>query len=288
VSTAIPFEDWGGRGPALLFAPANGYPAGSYRLLLEALAAHYRVIGVRHRPLWPGSRPEALSSWHDIADDLIALADQERLRDVIAVGHSLGAVTLMMASLRRPKLARCLALIEPVFLAPSWLQALAAAERDGRRLELSLVETARNRRSRWPSRQAAFDRFRGKAVFAGLSDEALWDYVWAGTRESATGDVELAYPTAWEARIYSLPPADVWELLPLVSHPTLGIRAAGSDTINEEAWESWRRVQPGAWLLEFPDASHLLPMERPLEVAAAVKEFAAGWGDGAWGVTRDA
>jgi pimeloyl-ACP methyl ester carboxylesterase len=156
VSAPVPLEQWGGAGEPLLFAPANGYPPGSYRAILTALAGRFRVLAVRHRPLWPGSRPEEIASWHDLAADQMAMAEGQGLRQAIGVGHSLGAVTSLVAALRRPELFRALVLIEPVFLAPSWLERLAEAGRRGEKLQLPLVQTALKRRSHWPERQRAF------------------------------------------------------------------------------------------------------------------------------------
>jgi pimeloyl-ACP methyl ester carboxylesterase len=107
----IPFDDFAGRGTLVHFASANAYPPGAYHKLLALIAADYRVLAIHHRPLWPGSRPEELNDWDGVADDLIRFLDQQSLRDVIGVGHSLGAVTTMMASLKRPDLFRALVLI---------------------------------------------------------------------------------------------------------------------------------------------------------------------------------
>jgi pimeloyl-ACP methyl ester carboxylesterase len=88
----IPHHDFGGQGPILHFAHPNAYPPACFRQFLTPLTAHYHVTGIYHRPLWPGSRPEELTGWQLIADDLIRFFDQEGYRDVIGMGHSLGAV----------------------------------------------------------------------------------------------------------------------------------------------------------------------------------------------------
>lgn len=263
----IPFLDFGGDGPLLHFAHANAYPPGCYRQFLAPFLADYHVLAVRHRPLWPGSRPEELTGWQVITDDLIRFCEQENLRGVVGVGHSLGAVATMTAAVQRPELFRALALVEPVFLPPQILQLAAAYPEEA--AKRPFVLRALNRRDRWESRQAAFDRFRKKAVFDRWSDEALWDYVNYGTHEE-DGAVVLSYPREWEGRIYARPPQAVWEHLPQVRQPTLALRAAESDTIFPEAWQLWQAVQPDAAFVEMPEVGHMMPMERPLLVAETI------------------
>ncbi|HRE27275.1 MAG TPA: alpha/beta fold hydrolase, partial [Anaerolineales bacterium] len=87
----------------LVFAHANGYPPGAYRPLLERLAERYRVLAPEARPLWPGARPEAVSTWDVFADDWLDWAAREALPQVIGIGHSIGAITLLQAALRAPE-----------------------------------------------------------------------------------------------------------------------------------------------------------------------------------------
>ena len=56
-------EGFGGDGPSLVFAHANGYPAGSYREFLGRLAARYKVTGIHHRPMWSSESAPTLLDW---------------------------------------------------------------------------------------------------------------------------------------------------------------------------------------------------------------------------------
>ena len=267
----IPFLDFGGAGQVLHFAHANAYPPGCYRQFIAGLTDHYRVLAIEQRPLWPHSRPEALTSWELLADDLIRFFEQEGLENVIGVGHSLGAVATMYAAVKRPSLFRQLILIEPVFLPPEMLK-MAAANPDAA-YKLPLVRVAQRRRDRWPSRQVAFDRFRSKTVFSRFSDDALWDYVNHAIHENAAGEFVLTYPREWEARVYAHPPLHVWEHLRQISQPTLAIRAAESDTIMPAAWELWQASQPAATFVEIPETGHMLTMERPSLIAQTIINY---------------
>jgi len=211
----------------------------------------------------------------ELVADQIRFFDQEGLQGVIGVGHSLGAVTTMMASLIRPDLFRALVLIEPVFLLPAVLDLLAAGQASDQTYEIPLVKIARKRRDWWSNREDAFHHFRSKRVFGRFSDEALADYMRFGLVDGEAGGVTLFYSPEWEAHIYSLPPAGVWDLIPLVSQPLLAMRGQETNTLVEGAWTLWQVLSPGASFEEYEASGHLLPMERPDVVAAEIRAFVA-------------
>ncbi|MBP6787661.1 MAG: alpha/beta hydrolase [Candidatus Promineofilum sp.] len=277
----IPHTDFGGRGPTLHFSHPNAYTPGSFRPFLAPLTAHFHVLAAHHRPLWhlsPGygaaDAPEGFIdwTWDAIADDLLRFLDEQRLEQVIGVGHSLGAVATMMAARKEPQRFRALVLIEPVFLPPHVLQAIRAHPKLA--AERPFVLAALRRRDRWPSRADAFARFREKPVFARWSDEALWAYVNDGLHEDpATGEVVLSYPREWEARFYARPPTNVWDEIPALAHPTLAVRATESDTLFPDAWALWQNLQPAATFVEMDGVGHMLTAEAPEDLAALVMHW---------------
>ncbi len=314
VADPIVADTLGGAGSPLHLAHANGYPPASYRGLVEHLGAHFTVQALRTRPLRPGTSPSAMTSWHQLADELVAWLDAEDMRDVVGVGHSLGGIVTMYAALARPERFRALALVEPVLLPPALLAQVGDPDEAAQRI--GLVRVALQRRTSWPSHEDAFAHFRPKPVFARISDEVLWDYVRGGlipdsaagadsrsasepapaAAAAADGDaatdvalaadsvasaaaaaaapnLTLAFPREWEARIYSTPPTDVWDLLPRLSVPTLALRGATSDTINIESWRRWQTQQPEARFVNLDSVGHLLPFEAPERVAAEILDF---------------
>ncbi len=273
MTEGIPFEDFGGSGQLLHFAHANAYPPGAYRAFLAFLANASRVLAIKHRPLWSNESPTDFSKWKQIAQDIITFCDQNELHRLIGVGHSLGAVTTMMAALERPDLFRLLMLIEPVLLPQAALSQLEEEDDINGRTNWPWVATALNRRNNWPSRDEAFNHFRMKKVFSRWSDEVLSDYIISGLRRNKEGHFELTYPREWEARIYALPPTDVWNIISRIEAPTLAVRGVDSQTLSPEAWSFWQKTQPQATFVEISRSGHLLPMERPRYLAEVVLDF---------------
>lgn len=273
--------DFGGTGPVVHLAHANGFPPGAYRPLANTLTDHpptdsgqrYHVIGLPARPLWPGSRPESISDWHPLADDMIQGLDDLGLRGIIGVGHSMGGVFTLWATVSRPDLFRAVVLVDPVILPQGWLWMVRLSHLLRLERRLPMVQGALRRRRTWPSRHACYEQYRDRSVFATWPDDSLRAYVEAGTRERADGQVELAYPPEWEARIFSTAPTDVWQAVPKLRTPALVIRGALSETFRPESLARMERLLPQARFVTIPDASHLVPLERPSETGAAIRDF---------------
>ena len=266
-------HDFGGDGPIVHLAHANGFPPGTYRPLAEALTDNNHVIAMPSRPLWPGSQAESAPDWHPLADDLIQGLDSLGLRGIFGVGHSLGGVLTLWAAVRRPDLFRAVVLVDPVILPPARLWVLRLLRLVGLHRRRPLVRGALRRRRVWPSRQTCYQHYRVKPLFATWPDASLMAYVEAATLERADGQVELVYPPEWEAHIFATIPTDAWQAVPRLRTPALVIRGEHSDIFRSESQARMERLVPQARFVVVAGAGHLVPMERPVETAAAIRDF---------------
>lgn len=265
---APPTARWGDAGPWLHLAHANGFPPGAYARFARRLATGFRVVATPGRPLTPGARPEEIHDWGQLAGDLL-VATEALAADgpIIGVGHSLGAVTTAFAAARRPERFRALVLVDPVvfagfrFVAWSWIRRLGV---EGL---LPLVGAARDRRADWPTREAAQESYARERLFADVPLDVLDDYVRHALVAREGGGFTLAYPPAWEARVFATAPADAWPELRRVRCPVFALRGARSDAFTPAAAARLRRTLPGAVVETVPGAGHLLPFERPEYVA---------------------
>ncbi len=268
----IPFHDFGGDGPILHVGHANSFPPQMYRKMVEPLLPHFHVVGMESRPLWPGASKKAMSSWEEMADDLIAFLDQNGWKEIVAIGHSLGAAKIVFASLKRPDLFSRVVLVEPPLI-PRWIFNITSIlPIDLKRRIVPPARVANKRTDRWPSDQAFFDYIRPKRVFADIPDEVLWDYVRHTHSKIEDGTIKLRYPKDWESHVYASLQSP-WNALGKMTHPTLAIRGEGSDVISPRSWEKWQRWQPDAQFAEISKGGHLLPFEQPLAVGKAVQGF---------------
>ncbi|MBF0237552.1 MAG: alpha/beta hydrolase [SAR324 cluster bacterium] len=268
----IPYTDFGGTGPLLHFAHANGYPPGSYRQLIDLLKPHFHVIAITSRQLWqnPDLRYQ-VPDWQVFADDLIQLLETQIQEPVYAVGHSMGAVMSWLASIKRPELFKSLVLMDPVFLPSRYVFQMKLMP-EFLKTRVPLIRKALNRPDLWNSRQEAFDFHRSKKVFERLSDESMWDYINHGTKAYGNGQFTLTCPRTWEAHCYGTVPY-IWKKLRRKTPPLLGLRGEWSDALLPESWQRWQSLQPEHHFVEVPQTGHLLPMERPAIMAQEILAF---------------
>ncbi len=263
-------EEFGGSGEPVLFAHANGYPVGSYRQFIEALLPACKVTGFHHRPIWSPELPPARLNWQRFAEDLIDTLESTQTEPVWMMGHSMGATVATFAAARRPELFRGLILIDPVYMLRRRATAIRLASQ--RRLDrLPLVSKTLTRPDRFASQQEAFDFHRPKRAFRGFSDQVMWDYIRAATRQGEDGEFRLTFGREWEAAGYRSSPF-VWGSVKKIRLPVLGLRGETSDTLSKKAFARWQRLQPQADLRECK-GGHLLPLEFPQETAEQVLDF---------------
>jgi len=274
-------------GPPLTFIHANGYPLLAYQDMLKPLVNKYQVSGYFLRPFWPGSDPGALRDWRDFAGDYLKFLEEFYFEDqdfpdqkrtgVIAVGHSVGAMTSLLAAIQHPELFQALVLIEPV-LFPPWrgkLMQLITNFRSISQLHPLIRKTLQRKRS-FPTQEIMFTNYRGKSIFERLSDHVLMNYVKGLSREIPDGSVELSYSPEWEARIYEtsgIADRIVWRNIDKVTCPVLVIRGRDTDTLKEWVFEQMLKKLPAGVGANISDAGHLVPLEKPERTSELITEF---------------
>ncbi len=270
----IPFIDFGGTGLPVVLAPANGYPPGAYRPLIAELTPCHHVAALLLRPLWPDAGPAALRDWQPFVRDLIQLIEQGGRGPVIGVGHSIGAVVALAAALRRPELFAAVVMLDPVLFRRRLLFAWNLAKRLGLAQQAHpLISATLRRRRTFESLEAMFAQYRRAQIFARMNDAQLSAYVDSLARPRPDGQIELAYPPEWEAAIYTAGPLDLWREMPQLRPPLLAIRGEHTDAFSAGAARKLQRHLPRARLVTVPDASHLVPLEKPEAVAQIIEAF---------------
>jgi pimeloyl-ACP methyl ester carboxylesterase len=280
----IPHFDLGGDKQPLHFLHANGYPPDCYKPLFEHLQNHYHVFGMELRPLWDDAKRDGLHDWHPFSDDLLRfLSDTSTAPSaslepapVIGVGHSIGGIVTLRAAMPDPKKFRALILLDPVFFVPPFLtmwnfiRAIGLGEKTH-----PLIPAAKKRRREFDDLDVLFHSYRTKSIFRYMSDESLKAYITGITKPKADGGYELAYTPEWETHIYltGLRDHDLWRGLPSLDVPTLIIRGDETDTFLPNAERLVKKKNPKIKIHTMKNATHILPLEHPREVAELIHNF---------------
>jgi pimeloyl-ACP methyl ester carboxylesterase len=255
----------------LVFSHANGFPAGTYRLLFDTWrTAGYRVLAVEkfgHDPHYAVS-----SNWPQQRNQLIDFVRQQAPGEKVhLVGHSLGGYLSLLAACRRPDLAASLTLIDSPVLAGWRAHSVQMAKLTGLMGRISPGRVSQSRRRHWPSAAAAHAHYAAKSVFARWDARVLQDYVDAGIEpDPDNGGVRLAFQREIETRLYNTLPHHLGALVR--KHPprcpVAFIGGTQSAEVRQVGVAATRAVTRGR--IEWLEGSHLFPMEQPLATAQAV------------------
>jgi pimeloyl-ACP methyl ester carboxylesterase len=273
------WRDWGGVGPTLHFAHANGFPPGTYRKLLETLTDRHRVVSSAARPLWLPEPKVELGDWTELAGDLAAELGGRNLRGILAVGHSLGGVASLLAAAEDPGLFRAVVAIDPLVLTGRLSVFWGLMKAAGQAHRLGLVRGARARRDHWTDHETIRSSYGRKKIFNRWDPEVLDDYIECGTVTLPGGGIGLRYPRAWEAKIFEIAPHDLWRTLRRLEVPVLFIQGEQSDTFRNSAARRAARELRNADVAVVKDSTHFVPMEKPRKVGELIGSFFQRIGD---------
>ena len=258
----------------IVFAHANGFPAGTYEPLFEV----WRSAGwrVEAPPRFSAdARYPVTSNWPRLRDQLTDFLVANELAGAMLVGHSLGGLVSLLAACKRPDLVGGVVMLDSPVVTGWRAHSVHMAKRTGLIRRVGPGAISQRRRHEWPSREAVHAHFAAKAAFARWDTRMLAAYVRAGFDDAGGdgGKVVLAIPRDTETRIYNTLPHHLPALLR--KHPprcdvgfVAGTRSAemrqgGYAASHALAGERWRMIE----------GTHLYPMERPDDTAALVLEL---------------
>ncbi|NDY90818.1 alpha/beta fold hydrolase [Ideonella livida] len=260
----------------LVFSHANGFGAGTYRVLFEHWrAAGYRVEAVErfgHDPAYP-----VTSNWRGLRDQLLDFVAAGGPQPVWLVGHSLGGLLSLLAACRRPEWVHGVVLLDSPVITGWRAHTVHMFKRSGLIRRVSPGKISQRRRHEWPDRQAVLAHFASKPMFARWDPRVLQDYVDTGFDE-ADGQIRLGFRREVETRIYNTLPHHLGPLLrrhPPRS-PVAFIAGTQSSEIRQAGLGASRQLaaERFVWL----EGTHLYPMERPDDTARLVLSQLASMG----------
>lgn len=248
----------------ILFFHATGFPAGSYRPLLRALHEAGHPVFALNFMGHGGSEPTMdFKDWGFFRDQVRALAEHLSSRaPFLAMGHSLGGASLLMAAATLP--IQRLVLLDPTVLTPltSWIAPF---------LPHPLAGIAEKRRAEFKNRRIVERSYRLSPLFRNWNDESFQGYL-DSVLEPCEGGMRLRMSPALEAKIFRSFHRGQWREFKKNTAPVLVIRAEHSPVTPPGAaariisWNSDSRSVTH-------QGSHTFPMEDPAGVAQLALKF---------------
>jgi pimeloyl-ACP methyl ester carboxylesterase len=264
----------------VIFSHANSFPASTYGVLFKSLRA--RGFAVRapdmlgHDPSYP-----VTSNWPHVVQQVADFACAEIQRQgepAWLVGHSLGGFLSLMCAARHPALGRHavrgVVLLDSPVIGGWRARTLELAKRTQLVGSISPGKVSRRRRNSWADTETAFQHFARKPAFARWDPQVLRDYIDHGTHD-VDGKRVLCFDRDVETLIYNTLPHNLDRLLrrkPLQC-PVGFIGGTASQEMKQVGMTMTHKVvgrqHPERMLMI--EGSHLFPMEKPQETAAAIE-----------------
>ena len=251
--------EWGptNRPIDVIWSHANGFNGLTYRSILAPLGDTLRVMAVDLRGHGASRLPadvEGRTDWYDMRDDVLALLEALDGPAAVLAGHSMGGAASLMAAAQAPGRVRGLVLFDPVVLPPE----ASAAARAGGTGDNPLRAGALRRRAIFPDKAAARAAYAGRGAFRTWSEAMIADYVEAGFRDRADGQVELTCAPEWEASSFASQAHESAAAFAASRAPVDVLRAAEGSTCRFEPDPDGGRIR----VETAPGTTHFLPMER--------------------------
>jgi pimeloyl-ACP methyl ester carboxylesterase len=262
--------DWGGDGPPLLLQHPNGFCAGVFDPLAQRLRDEYRPIAVDVRGHGASERPTDLAdcTFLDGARDVLAVLEALDVREVVALGHSLGGAVTVLVDWLRPGTVRKALLCEAIaFPLPP----------HGEGRGNPMAEMARRRRAVWPDRLTVLASYGSRPPLDVMEPEVLAAYVRYGFHDRPDGTVELACEPEVEARFFEAASDPdgaplAFDRLQGARYPVTVVASEGTDL--QPAWFFEQAQRAGGTFLEVP-GTHFFVQEDTDRAAALVREHLA-------------
>ena len=262
-------------GPAILILDGIGCAGWAFERSLPTLSEHRRVVLMHYRG--HGKSPDPPRPWQlsipVLADDAAAACEHLGLRSVVAVGFSMGfPVALELYRRHRHLVAGLLSLAGP---SGRVLTSFQGTQAFGRLLPLAVATTriahdltTRLWRKLLPSPLSAEIGLRTGQVNADRIEAADLELYMRGI---AAMNPELFVTLLDEAHRHSA--ADV---LPTIRVPTLVVAGARDSFVPLATMRALAFAIPRVLWKVYPDATHALPAEYPLEIAREILDFVDG------------
>jgi pimeloyl-ACP methyl ester carboxylesterase len=228
-------------------------------------------VSVSDDPKNPRLYHPAVSDYAKLVETVMAevhrLREANPTRPIIGVGHSMGAVSLWLTEIAHPGTFARLVLFEPVYNFSGPIREAVTS---------FLVASTLQQRSTWSSRANALAYLKTTRVFSMWHPEALEAFVnGSGLKDNDDGSVSLSVSPAMEAAFLSFDPVKF--TLEELETPRCRIIFHGMKRSKmfmrktfEELSQKWPTIYSMAPMI--PDASHLVNVEDPEQVAIRVVE----------------
>ncbi len=246
-----------------------------YQPFLEPLSKDYDIwapdLPGHGESRWNGR----IEAWADLANYYIALLEKNPPgKPLIAMGHSIGGIVIMLMAIQRPDWFKKIILLDPVLLPKRIVTLFRVLKLLSLTHIIPLAKAANHRKNHFQDREIAHKHYSTKKIFSRWEPRFLDAYVETCLHENGRGEFQLSCAPQLESSIYQSIPLNVWRLPKKLPVPALFIIGEISDTVNKHGFQRLKRSR-GNHIVKSVVAGHLFPFEKPKESMAIIKDYLA-------------
>lgn len=273
----ITYFEWGNpEHQTLLFLHATGFHARCWDEVIKRLPDNLHVIAVDQRCHGRSEETGLLTNWPDHAHDIVELVEGLDLKNIIGIGHSMGAFCMAYAGGTRPERFEHLLLIDPVMMSPQMYEDWKSKPHD-----FGADHPVARRRNQWANWTEMFERFKDRRPYDLWDKKVLEDYCKYGVLPAENGEgFRLACPPESEASVYmnslSQP---IYDITRKVTAPVTILRAKTRNPDEERdpldftlspTWKGVAAQFQKARDVYLPHYTHFIPMQDPGFIANCI------------------
>ena len=266
----LPYLYYPGSEKKMLFCHATGFLPWLWHPVIEAVDADDSVWApyiCNYRSCNPH---EGGLSWNVIAEDLSTFCRAQKIENHLLVGHSMGATVSIIAAAAFGLRPRGMILIEPIFLPDEFYKMTPRVD------DHPLASKSIKRLNYWQSEDEAVSYLKSRSFFSDWDEEVLSLYKKFGMAKLPAGDMQLTCTPESEAAMFMGGMSrDPWPLLKKIECPVLVIEGRKSPNIGLVDIQRAVSLLPRGQYGSVADAGHLIPMQKPAEIAGIIAYFAA-------------
>lgn len=252
------------------FAHANGFPAGSYRQVFNALPANIQIIAKDkfvHDTAYP-----LVDNWLHQVTELTDYVQANSEQPVVAVGHSFGAVISYLACCQRPDLFKGLIMLDPPLFTGAAEPLFRLLKKTKWIDRLTPAGITMGRKSRWRSEQNLVDYFASKGLFKDMDRRCIHDYVESATENTAEWR-SLHFDVPTEAQVFRTIPTNLSNYTGQLTTPAVLLTGAHTKVCMPLMRRAFLRANPQIQYQTLDFGGHMFPLEQPERTAQVIDHW---------------
>ena len=251
---------------AIQFSHANGFPAKTYKCLLENLE-NYEINYVNK---FGHAEFKVDAGWQGMTNELINDIQKNNTEAVYGIGHSLGGYLTLFAAQKKPELFKKIILLDPPVFNPlkRYFLKFSYIANFFEKIPTPAKST-RKRKRIFDDTETAYKYFEGKKLFENFNTECLSNYANYGLKKTDE-KMTLDFSADIEYEIFSTMPAYLGNLNFKV--PAYFIYSNKFTVLSKIDLFYLKMVMKNTKFISF-DGGHLFPLEKPKETAELISSI---------------